>query len=247
MLVTSFTGHRKHRYLLRSFGLRRAAGVLCSGARSRSYRDARAWPPAEVAPKPCLCPPFRTVYLFACTPYRVPIIALSLFRRASIGFAASQESQHAVLNSTSAMCERAARVSHIGWHQLSYSYHVRWKQYGIRAQCKRRGRVEHTRTSMEDRRCATCEALGRRSLSSKLLQAATAQAHMKTCAQSRAILGDVGLDRIPDSDLASRALAAKRRKSIASIKLSLQPDASQKPSTTERARSNCTRRNTWCS
>lgn len=80
MLVTSFTGHRKHRYLLRSFGLRRAAGVLCSGARSRSYRDARAWPPAEVAPKPCLCPPFRTVYLFACTPYRVPIIALSLFR-----------------------------------------------------------------------------------------------------------------------------------------------------------------------
>lgn len=119
------------------------------------------------------------------------------------------------------------------------------------AQCKRRGRVEHTRTSMEDRRCATCEALGRRSLSSKLLHAATAQAHMKTCAQSRAIPAaipaDVGMDRAHDSDLASRALAAKRRKSIASIKLSLQPDTSQKASSTERARSNCTRRNTWCS
>lgn len=131
------------------------------------------------------------------------------------------------------------RVSLVGWHQLSY--HVRWKT--IRAQCKLCVRVGHTRTSMEDRRCATCDALGRRSLSSKLLQVATAQAHMRTCSH-----GTTSTDTITQqSDLASRALAAKRRKSIAGFKLSLPPDNNQKASSTEQTRSNCTRRNTWCS
>ncbi|XP_045775409.1 uncharacterized protein LOC123874206 [Maniola jurtina] len=114
----------------------------------------------------------------------------------------------------------------------------------IRVQCKRRVRVEHTRTLMEDKRCATCEALGRRSLSSKLLQVAMAQAHMKTCSHHAP---PVGADHVHDSDLASRALAAKRRKSIAGLKLSLPPEMYQKTSSSEQVRSNNTRRNTWCS
>ncbi|XP_072946638.1 uncharacterized protein [Epargyreus clarus] len=111
----------------------------------------------------------------------------------------------------------------------------------ISAQFPRRGRIGRTRTSMEDGRCATCEALGRRSLSSKLLQVATAQAHMKTC--SHAVPSP---DQVHDSDLASRALAAKRRKSIAGLKLSLPQDAAPK-TTTEPPRSPFARRNTWCS
>ncbi|CAK1544457.1 unnamed protein product [Leptosia nina] len=71
---------------------------------------------------------------------------------------------------------------------------------------------------MDDGRCATCEALGRRSLSSKLLQMATAQAHMKTCSHASPA------EPSHNSDLASRALAAKRRKSIAGLKLNLPPD-----------------------
>ncbi|CAG4983817.1 unnamed protein product [Colias eurytheme] len=92
---------------------------------------------------------------------------------------------------------------------------------------------------MDEPRCATCEALGRRSLSSKLLQVATAQAHMKTCSHASSP------DHLHDSDLASRALAAKRRKSIAGLKLNLPPDSSTKPPV--QPRQNSGRRNTWCS
>lgn len=95
---------------------------------------------------------------------------------------------------------------------------------------------------MDERRCATCDALGRRSLSSKLLQVATAQAHMRTCSHVTS-----SSEHAQQSDLASRALAAKRRKSIAGFKLSLQPDTNQKTTPVEQTRSNCTRRNTWCS
>lgn len=62
-----------------TFGLRQAAGVLCSGDRSRLRRAASARPPAEAAPKPCYATPSRSIHLFACTPYRVLIIALNLF------------------------------------------------------------------------------------------------------------------------------------------------------------------------
>lgn len=62
-----------------TFGLRPAAGVLCSGDRSRMRRAARARPPAEAAPKPCYATPSRSLHLFACTPFRVLIIALNLF------------------------------------------------------------------------------------------------------------------------------------------------------------------------
>ncbi|XP_047520393.1 TSC22 domain family protein 2-like isoform X3 [Pieris napi] len=91
---------------------------------------------------------------------------------------------------------------------------------------------------MDDGRCATCEALGRRSLSSKLLQVATAQAHMKVCSHASPAEQHQG------SDLASRALAAKRRKSIAGFKLNL-PEAT--PKTPVQPRQNSGRRNTWCS
>ncbi|PZC85626.1 hypothetical protein B5X24_HaOG215896 [Helicoverpa armigera] len=112
----------------------------------------------------------------------------------------------------------------------------------IRAQCPRRGRVGRTRTFMEDGRCATCEALGRRSLSTKLLQVATAQAHMKTCSHAAS-----PPEQVHDSDLASRALAAKRRKSIAGFKLNLTVDSQPKSTSTEQPRSPFARRNTWCS
>lgn len=95
---------------------------------------------------------------------------------------------------------------------------------------------------MEDGRCAMCEALGRRSLASKLLQVATAQAHMRTCSH-----GASPPEPSRGSDLASRALAAKRRKSIAGLKLQLLPDAQPKPTTSEQPRSAFARRNTWCS
>ncbi|CAG9581106.1 unnamed protein product [Danaus chrysippus] len=108
--------------------------------------------------------------------------------------------------------------------------------------CKRRARNGHTRAFMEDRRCATCEALGRRSLTSKLLQVATAQAHMKTCTHFTPTTGHVH-----DTDLASRALAAKRRKSIAGFKLSLSSDTNPKTAPATTNKGNCTRRNTWCS
>ncbi|CAB3239697.1 unnamed protein product [Arctia plantaginis] len=96
---------------------------------------------------------------------------------------------------------------------------------------------------MEDARCATCEALGRRSLSSKLLQVATAQAHMRTCSHASPP------EQVHDSDLASRALAAKRRKSIAGFKLNLTIDShpTSKSTTTEQPRLPFARRNTWCS
>ncbi|KAJ2940631.1 hypothetical protein O0L34_g14738 [Tuta absoluta] len=108
-----------------------------------------------------------------------------------------------------------------------------------RAQCRQRGLLGRTRTLMEDGRCATCEALGRRSLSSKLLQVATAQAHLKTCP-------NIVSPPDHDADLASRALAAKRRKSIAGLKLNLLQDVQSRPTTTEAPRSLSTRRNTWC-
>ncbi|CAH2102884.1 unnamed protein product [Euphydryas editha] len=107
--------------------------------------------------------------------------------------------------------------------------------------CGRRARDEHTRTFMEEKRCATCEALGRRSLSSKLVQVATAQAHIKTCSHASS-----SSEHVDGSDLASRALAAKRRKSIAGFKLNLPPETNQRTSVTP-TRPTCTRRNTWCS
>lgn len=112
----------------------------------------------------------------------------------------------------------------------------------IRAQCPRRSRVGRTRTFMEDGRCATCEALGRRNLSTKLLQVATAQAHMKTCSHAAS-----PPEQVHDSDLASRALAAKRRKSIAGFKLNLTVDSQPKSTSSEQPRSPFARRNTWCS
>ncbi|VVC91158.1 unnamed protein product [Leptidea sinapis] len=95
---------------------------------------------------------------------------------------------------------------------------------------------------MEDTRCATCEALGRRSLSSKLLQVATAQAHLRTC--NHAVPTP---DQLHGSDLATRALAAKRRKSIAGLKLNLSSDSAPRSAVPEKTRSNAARRNTWCS
>lgn len=62
-----------------TFGLRPAAGVLCSGDRSRMRRAARARPLDEAEPKPCYATSSRSLHLFACTPYRVLIIALNLF------------------------------------------------------------------------------------------------------------------------------------------------------------------------
>ncbi|KAH9631560.1 hypothetical protein HF086_004721 [Spodoptera exigua] len=112
----------------------------------------------------------------------------------------------------------------------------------IRAQCPRRSRVGRTRTFMEDGRCATCEALGRRNLSTKLLQVATAQAHMKTCSHAAS-----PPEQVHDTDLASRALAAKRRKSIAGFKLNLTVDSQPKSTSNEQPRSPFARRNTWCS
>ncbi|CAG9796965.1 unnamed protein product [Diatraea saccharalis] len=100
------------------------------------------------------------------------------------------------------------------------------------------------RRNMDEGRCATCDALGRRSLSSKLLQVAIAQAHMKSCSHAT---GPSSPDQ-HDSDLATRALAAKRRKSIAGLKLNLTQEAQSKPLfTPERNRSPFARRNTWCS
>lgn len=94
---------------------------------------------------------------------------------------------------------------------------------------------------MEEGRCATCDALGRRSLSTKLLQVAIAQAHMKTC--SHASSPEQG----HDSDLASRALAAKRRKSIAGFRLNLSQEAQPKQPPATDSRTGFARRNTWCS
>lgn len=93
-----------------------------------------------------------------------------------------------------------------------------------------------------DGRCATCEALGRRSLSSKLLQVATAQAHLKTCSTTAS-----SSEPTHDLDLASRALAAKRRKSIGGLKVNLPPELQPKPTTATEPRSPFARRNTWCS
>ncbi|KPI91786.1 hypothetical protein RR46_15290 [Papilio xuthus] len=95
---------------------------------------------------------------------------------------------------------------------------------------------------MEDGRCATCEALGRRSLSSKLLQVATAQAHIRTCSHSSS-----PPENKHSSDLAARALAAKRRKSIAGFKLNLPQDTAPKSTPVDTPRSTFARRNTWCS
>lgn len=92
-----------------------------------------------------------------------------------------------------------------------------------------------------DGRCATCEALGRRSLSTKLLQVATAQAHIKSCSTAAS-----PSEPTHDLDLATRALAAKRRKSIEGLKLNLPQDIQPKLITTE-PRSPFARRNTWCS
>lgn len=67
-----------------TFGLRPAVGLLCCGDRSRMRRAARARPPGKAEPKPCLCQPDRRLgqqtYSRVGTPYRVPIIALNLFR-----------------------------------------------------------------------------------------------------------------------------------------------------------------------
>ncbi|CAH0405636.1 unnamed protein product [Chilo suppressalis] len=97
---------------------------------------------------------------------------------------------------------------------------------------------------MDEGRCATCDALGRRSLSSKLLQVAIAQAHMKSCSHA----AGASSPEQHDTDLATRALAAKRRKSIAGFKLNLSQEAQPKPPiTVEQNRSPFARRNTWCS
>lgn len=118
----------------------------------------------------------------------------------------------------------------------------------IIAQCRRRSRVVRTRTFMEEGRCATCEALGRRSLSTKLLQVATTQAHIRTCSHASSPESSL------EGDLATRALAAKRRKSIAGFKLnfSTEPhpiEPPPKPTATQdrQPRSLAARRNTWCS
>lgn len=109
-----------------TFGLRPAAGVLCSGDRSRMRRAARARPPAEAAPKPCYATPSRSLHLFACIPYRVLIIALNLFHSSTDRF----RRPFIVLNFSCGDRERSRvyRAS-IGWHQLSQ--HVRWKQYAL--------------------------------------------------------------------------------------------------------------------
>lgn len=118
----------------------------------------------------------------------------------------------------------------------------------IIAQCPRRSRVGRTRTLMEEERCATCAALGRRSLSTKLLQVATTQAHMRTCSHASSP------ERSHDGDLATRALAAKRRKSIAGFKLNFSAEAQSVDSPAKltvpeerQSRSHAARRNTWCS
>ncbi|XP_028028420.1 TSC22 domain family protein 2-like isoform X1 [Bombyx mandarina] len=95
---------------------------------------------------------------------------------------------------------------------------------------------------MEDGRCAMCEALGRRNVANKLLQMATAQAHMRTCSHAT-----TPPESMHNADLASRALAAKRRKSIAGFKLNLTTESQPKPAPTEPPRSPFARRNTWCS
>ncbi|CAH2050025.1 unnamed protein product, partial [Iphiclides podalirius] len=113
----------------------------------------------------------------------------------------------------------------------------------IVAQYPRRGRLGRTRTFMEDGRCATCEALGRRSLTSKLLQVATAQAHIRTCSHGPSPPEQM----VHGSDLAARALAAKRRKSIAGFKLNLPQDTAPRSPAANTPRSTFARRNTWCS
>ncbi|GBP13300.1 hypothetical protein EVAR_8219_1 [Eumeta japonica] len=94
---------------------------------------------------------------------------------------------------------------------------------------------------MDEDRCATCDALCRRGSSGRLLQIATAQAHIQSCTRA-ASPPDPG----PDADLATRALAAKRRKSIAGLKLNLPSDTTQKTTLPEHPRSHFARRNSWC-
>lgn len=214
-----------------------AAGVLCSGDRSRMRRAASARPPAEAAPKPCYATPSRSLHLFACTPYRVLIIALNLFHSSIDPIPAS-------VHTLKFFVRRTWTVARVSLVCRMTSVKSPRPLETIRAQCPRRGRVGRTRTFMEDGRCATCEALGRRSLSTKLLQVATAQAHLKTCSHATS-----PPEQVHDSDLASRALAAKRRKSIASFKLNLTVDTQPKLTSTEteQPRSPFARRNTWCS
>lgn len=219
-----------------TFGLRPAAGVLCSGDRSRMRRAARARPPAEAAPKPCYATPSRSLHLFACTPYRVLIIALNLFHSSIDRF------RRPFVKSLEFFVRRTRTVALVPLVRRMTSVKPARPLETIRTQCPRCGSVGRTKTFMEDGRCATCEALGRRSLSTKLLQVATAQAHMRTCSHAAS-----PPEQVHDSDLASRALAAKRRKSIAGFKLNLLIDSQPKSTTTEQPRSPFARRNTWCS
>lgn len=226
--------HRKHRYLSwcsdyvgRGWPARWPQSL--APRRSRTPAPRPLWSRAHAATS-------RSIHLFACTPYRVPIIALNLFRRSIDRIRLQPELRLEIL-----VCRTRtdARASLVGWHQLS-RHHVRCEQYALSV----RGVAgPNARGSMDEGRCATCDALGRRSLSSKLLQVAIAQAHMKTCSHAAS-----PPEQGHDSDLASRALAAKRRKSIAGFRLNLSHDAQLKPPpTTEPSRSHVTRRNTWCS
>ncbi|CAH2236213.1 jg22025 [Pararge aegeria aegeria] len=102
--------HHKHRYLrVRSdYAVRRRGCFVVVSA----VRDARAWPPAEVAPKPCLC-----LTIQVNIPIRVYTLSRSYYRIKPISVvhrSVSPPLKNAVLNFMSNEREPAACVSHIG-------------------------------------------------------------------------------------------------------------------------------------
>lgn len=224
--------HRKYRYLV-TFGLRSMAG--CLERRPQSLAPSRPRTAARRGRREAVLRLGQYTYLRVphLHPYRAPFTALSLFRSSIDRFRVRTEHGPTSYSGKSS-CTRVVR-----WMT---SVNSPRPPAARRAQCPRRGRNGRTRTPMEDGKCPTCEALGRRSLSSKLLQVATAQAHLRTCSSAATTP-----EQAHDTDLASRALAAKRRKSIAGLKLSLPTDVQPKTTTAEQSRSPFGRRNTWCS
>lgn len=173
----------------------------------------------------------QVIIQFACMPYRVLIIALSIFRPYIDRLVRVKELSYflrlALASGRTLFTRRMTSVNFLRPLET------------IDVQCPRWDCIGRTVLTMDEGRCPTCEALGRRSLSTKLLQVATTQAHVRTCA---------GAGSQPEeSDLASRALAAKRRKSIAVPKFTLPSESMPRQIVAEQPRSPFARRNTWCS